>query len=159
MKNTLLLPHRWRIAGWALTLPALAAGIYLMTLDGMDYLKVTLPGWLAQFLWAENFVDHSSNGQLQLYILDEIVTFSLLIGLSLLGFSKEKIEDEWVQKVRLDSLQWAILVNTALLLAFTLLVHGLSFLGVMIYNMFTPLLIFVGRYYYVLHLKPLFSKS
>jgi hypothetical protein len=159
MKNNLLLPHRWRIVGWMLTLPALAAGIYSMTLDDMNYLKATLPNWATSLMWVGDYIESQPNSPIEIYLLEEAISVGLLVGLWLLGFSKEKIEDEWVQKVRLDSLQWAILANTALLLVFTLLVHGLPFLSVMIYNMFTPLLIFVGRFYYVLHLKPLFSKS
>jgi hypothetical protein len=46
-----------------------------------------------------------------------------------------------------------------LLLLFTLFTYGSPYLTVMTFNMFTPLIIFVGRFYYILRIKPLYSKD
>ncbi len=46
-------------------------------------------------------------------------TLVVLIGLFLVAFSREKIEDEQIVQLRLDSLRWAIYLNYAILL-FTL---------------------------------------
>ncbi len=160
MKNTLLISHRWKTLGWALTVPAFFAGIYFMKLDNPDdYFEVITPAWLEKFLWIDEGVLGSSIKPHTLSLLDELICISLLLGLLLLSFSKEKIEDEWIQRVRLESLQWAILINTLLLIAFTIFTHGFPFLNVMIFNMFTPLLVFVGRFYYILRIKPSFSKQ
>ena len=40
----------------------------------------------------------------------------VLVGLFLIAFSKEKIEDEQIVQFRLDSLRWAIYLNYAILL-------------------------------------------
>ena len=48
---------------------------------------------------------------------------------------------------------------TLLLIAFTIFTHGIPFLNVMMFNMFTPLLVFVGRFYYILRIKPSISKQ
>lgn len=157
MKNKLLIAHRWKILGWILSVPAFIAGIYYMTTDGSEALTVTLPAWLTRFMWIESFM--SSTKLQTISLLDEVICISLMIGLLLLAFSREKVEDEWIQRVRLESFQWALLVNSLLLLAFIVFTHGMPFLTVMVYNMFTPLLIFVVRFYYVLYLKPVFSKS
>ncbi|MFN0175751.1 MAG: hypothetical protein ACKVU0_13955 [Saprospiraceae bacterium] len=160
MKNTLLISHRWKTLGWALTVPAFFAGIYFMKLDNPDdYFEVITPAWLENFLWIDEGVLGSSTKPHTLSLFDELICISLLLGLLLLSFSKEKIEDEWIQRVRLESLQWAILINTLLLIAFTIFTHGFPFLNVMIFNMFTPLLVFVGRFYYILRIKPSFSKQ
>lgn len=129
-----------------------------MAVDGGEYLMVTLPDWMNRFIWADNGF-FSSNGPTKLALLDELISLALLAGLLLLAFSREKVEDEWIQQVRLESFQWAILVNTILLMLFVIFTHGFPFLNVMVYNMFTPLLIFVGRFYYLLRIKPLFSKD
>ena len=160
MNTTLLIAHRWKTLGWILTLPALIAGIYLFSLDNIDYVQVHIPNWLARFMWIDHFMsDNGSTDGVDLFLLDEIISLSLLSGLLLLAFSKEKVEDEWIQKVRLESLQWSVLINTLLLMGFTIFAHGIPFLTVMVYNMFTPLLIFVGRFYWILKLKPMFSKN
>ena len=67
------------------------------------------------------------------------------------GFSKEKREDEFIAKLRLSSLLWAVWVNYVLLLFAFLFVYGTSFLTVMIYNMFTVLIIFIVRFNYILY--------
>lgn len=157
MKNTLLIAHRWKTLGWILAVPAFLGGLYYMAQDNPEALEVVVPEWLARFMWIETFM--SADKPITLALLDEVICIALLTGLLLLAFSREKIEDEWIQRVRLESFQWAIMVNALLLLAFIVFAHGTPFLTVMVYNMFTPLLIFVARYYYVLHLKPLFSKD
>jgi hypothetical protein len=118
---------------------------------------VTLPDWLSRLMWIEQFM--SNKTPVTLSLLDEVISLTLLVGLLLLTFSREKTEDEWIQRVRLESLQWAVLANSLLLMAFIVVAHGTPFLTVMVYNMFTPLLIFVARFHYVLHLKPMISKS
>ncbi len=158
MKKNLLLSHRWKIPGWILTVPAFLAGLYFLFInEDFELLCITVPEWSTHFLWIEQFMQNDK--PITLCLLDELISVCLLVGLLLLAFSKEKVEDEWIQRVRLESLQWAILINAVLLMLFTVFVYGSPFLTVMTFNMFTPLLIFVGRFYYILRLKPLFSKS
>lgn len=161
MNNYLLISHRWKTLGWILTIPALAAGIYCMIAEvSMDsYLQVKLPEGMERFFWIDRGPFNSESEPVTLGLLDELISISLLTGLLLLAFSKEKVEDEWIQRVRLDSLQWAVLINSVLLIAFSLFAHGFSFLNVMVYNMFTPLLIFVARFYFILRIKPSFSNN
>ena len=45
----------------------------------------------------------------------------MLVGLIIVAFSKEKIEDEQISQLRLDSLQWAVYLN------YIILVISLSF--------------------------------
>jgi hypothetical protein len=161
MNNHLMIAHRWKILGWILTIPAFAAGLYCMIMEVSmdDYLQFTLPNGMERFLWIDQSIFGPSNKPITLVLLDELISITLLSGLILLAFSKEKVEDEWIQRVRLDSLQWAVLINSVLLIAFIVFTHGLPFFNVMVYNMFTPLLIFVARFYYILHIKPSFSKN
>jgi hypothetical protein len=73
-----------------------------------------------------------------------------IVGGILVGFSKEKNEDEYIANLRLSSLLWAVLVNYLLLLFAFLFVYGWVFLDIMIYNMFTVLIIFIARFNYLL---------
>lgn len=159
MNHYLLISHRWKTLGWILTIPALSAGLYCMIAEvSMDsYLRVMLPEGLERFFWIDRGPFKSENEPVSLGLLDELISISLLAGLLLLAFSKEKVEDEWIQRVRLDSLQWAVLINSILLIAFMVFAHGFSFFNVLVYNMFTPLLIFVARFYFILRIKPSFS--
>ncbi|MCD7964118.1 MAG: hypothetical protein LUF90_11400 [Rikenellaceae bacterium] len=46
----------------------------------------------------------------------KIVLFSITLALLLIAFSRQKIEDEYTQKVRLESLLWALLINFIIVL-------------------------------------------
>ena len=79
-------------------------------------------------------------------ILNEIIGVMLIISFLLVAFSKERQEDELIAKIRLESLVWATYVNYAVLLFSMIFIFGMSFLWVMIFNMFTILLFFIIRF-------------
>jgi hypothetical protein len=81
-------------------------------------------------------------------VLNEIIGVILILSFLMVAFSREKQEDELIAKIRLDSLVWATYLNYAVLLFSLLFVFGLSFLWVMIFNMFTILLFFVIRFHW-----------
>ena len=76
-------------------------------------------------------------------ILDDICGILIILGGILVGFSKEKVEDEFIMQLRLSALALAVYINYGVLLLAFLLVHGFDFFTVMVYNMFTLLLIFI----------------
>ncbi|MBO0953002.1 hypothetical protein [Fibrella forsythiae] len=142
MKRDWLLPHSFRLVGWLLLVPALLLGIVWVYFDAVGKsLADSLGGSLEGHQTLTYFLDY----------LDEIISVAAILGLLTIGFAREKVEDEMIQQVRLESLQWAIYVNYGCLLISTLCFYDVAFFRVMIYNMFTPLLVFVGRYLWALH--------
>jgi len=83
-------------------------------------------------------------------ITNTLVGMLFIIGALFVGFSREKREDEFIANLRLSSLLWAVLVNYVLLLLAFAFVYGDAFLNVMIYTMFTVLIIFICRFNYIL---------
>ena len=73
------------------------------------------------------------------------------MGGMFVAFAKQKTEDEFIMKLRLLSFQWAILINYSLLLLCFIFIYDLSFLSVMVYNMFTVLILFIFRFHYLLY--------
>ena len=65
-------------------------------------------------------------------------------------FSKEKDEDEFIAKMRLESLVWATYVNYSILLLALIFVFGIAFFWVMAANMFTLLFFFIIRFHWVM---------
>lgn len=68
----------------------------------------------------------------------------MAVGLFIAAFSKEKIEDEQISLLRLDSLQWAVYVNYLFLiisLIFTTDTRHILFL-----NLLVPLVFFIVRF-------------
>jgi|SRR5690606_13966960 len=98
------------------------------------------------FLTEEVFFGVTNN-----YILDEIL-FLLLIASGLIyAFSKEKVEDEMVSKIRLDSLVWATYFNYISILLCYMFLYGFAFLNVMMIALFSHLLFFIVRFRWVMY--------
>jgi len=70
-------------------------------------------------------------------------TLLMLTGLVLFAFSKEKIEDEQISQLRLDSLQWAIYLNYILLIISLAFTGGNDFKDIIHLNVWVPLLFFI----------------
>ncbi|WP_128544700.1 hypothetical protein [Larkinella soli] len=154
MKTQWLFPHRYRLIGWLLFIPSAMLGLMARYAEfTFDFLTFSWQapgpdaGFVQRFIW---FVTDGgsflANGHNTVNLTDEIATLGIILGLLFIAFSKEKVEDEMISRVRLESLQWAVYVNYFVLGVLVLLVHGGLFLEVMIYNMFTVLIVFIIRF-------------
>jgi hypothetical protein len=145
MKTSYLLPHKYKTLGWVLfVLGLISGGIVVFGGYEIDVLKINVisvydeGGFLGGSKGFFNIIENS--------ILDELAALSIIIGGLLVGFTKEKVEDEFIYKLRNDSLVWAIIFNY-IVLAFTIIfVYDFTFFHVLVFNMFTPLLFFVFRF-------------
>lgn len=79
-------------------------------------------------------------------VLDEILALFIIIGGLIVGFSREKVEDEFIYKLRKDSLVWAIIFNYVILMLAVLFIYSFAFFDVLVFNMFTPLIFFIVRF-------------
>ena len=85
--------------------------------------------------------------------------FSFLIGIYFVAFSKEKIEDEMVQRTRLDSFQFAALTQIIFTISgflFMLYAGDPGESGLMLFFIvlvFLFWLSFIGRFNFILHVK------
>lgn len=76
----------------------------------------------------------------------------MVSGLFMIAFSREKIEDEQIYQLRLDSLRWAIYVNYALLiitLFFT--TNKADYRDILRLNLWVPLMFFIIRFRWVIY--------
>jgi hypothetical protein len=148
MKTSILLPNRYKTLGWFILIPATLAGLVLC-FSGFD------SHWMQAKVFAIASDEFMGSGRYFSLISADItntVTGALfIIGGMLVGFSKEKNEDEFITGLRLSSLLWAVCVSYLLLLVAFLFVYGTAFLQVMVYNMFTVLIIFIVRFNYILY--------
>ena len=85
--------------------------------------------------------------------------FSFLAGIYFVTFSKEKVEDEMVQRTRLDSFQFAALTQIIFIIIsflFMLLFKEPGEGGLMLFFVATIFLFwlsFIGRFNFILHIK------
>jgi hypothetical protein len=68
---------------------------------------------------------------------------SMVIGLLMIAFSKEKIEDEQITQLRLDSLQWAICFNYLVLIISLTFTKGYDAMDILRVNLWLPLVFFI----------------
>lgn len=147
MKQKLLLPYRFKRIGWFILIPAAIMGMVLIVLG---YNTPTINATVFA-VYADEILGKTQ--YLRLIKTDIGNTFIgslFIIGGLMVGFSREKNEDEYIANLRLNSLLWAVLVNYLILLFMFLFIYGLGFLSVMIYNMFTVLVIFIAKFNYSL---------
>jgi hypothetical protein len=78
-------------------------------------------------------------------------TLMVLVGLFLIAFSKERVEDEQITQLRLDSLRWAIYLNYAILLFSLIVTPGSDSHHILLLNIWLPLLFFILRFQWILY--------
>lgn len=128
MKNTLLLPHYWKVVGWIFLLPSLVLGcIYLYS-----GFSITSLHWeLADSLLPIDFTD-------------ELIGLVLVLSLILVGFSRLRFEDEYTLKIRLDAFQLSFYIHAVLLAVAMVTIYDDAFFDFMVINLFVPLLLYVA---------------
>src|SRR5688572_2321453 len=144
MKASNLLPFSVKRLGWIILLPSLFLGVMVL------YFEFAIPGFEIRIPYATTFL---SGKPMLNNLTDELVAIIVIVALALIAFSEEKEEDEWVSKIRLESLQWSVYANYILLILAILLVYDMHFFEALVYNMYTILILFILRFNYMLRVK------
>lgn len=148
MKTKFLFPNQCKRIGWILLIPSIILGVLIIFFD----YKFKFMDSNVFTIYSDGFgVKKTIFGFFEGNYVNTIAGILFLVGAILVAFSKEKHEDEFIAKTRLESLVWAVYVNYAILALCTLLFFNLEFLLVMIFNMYTILIFFIIRFYYILN--------
>jgi hypothetical protein len=148
MKPYILLPYEYKKIGWFIFIPATLFSVILLLSDFSDF-KINTKVFA---LYSQELMGQSQWMKIvQTNISHTIAGLGFIIGALLIAFSREQKEDEFIAQLRLSSLQWAVLLNYVLLLLSFLFIYGIGFLNVMLYNMFTVIILFIIRIHYVLY--------
>ena len=147
MKFNYLLPHYLKRVGFVLLALGVVALMYSFLISNTpDFMDFSVYALIRQrFLSPVEFFS-----VVETNFLDELIAGLLILGLGLISFSREKVEDEFIAKTRLESLVWATYLNYGVLLLSVLFVYEMAFFMVMIVNMFTILIFFVIRFNWVM---------
>lgn len=97
MKTTLLLPNGFKKIGWAIFVPAFLLGCSIC-------------------FFGENF----DRWLFRETVMNNIAIIGTVVGALFIGFSREKIEDEMIQHIRLNALMAAMWINYLLLIVVSL---------------------------------------
>jgi hypothetical protein len=151
MKTKLLFPNQFKQIGWILLIPSAIMGILIIFFDfKLNFLDLKT---FAIYSGGIDWLGGSTTifGFIKDNLTDEIIGILFLVGAILVAFSREKLEDEFIARTRLESLVWATYINYAVLILCLLFFYNIGFMMVMIFNMFTILIFFICRFYYILY--------
>lgn len=137
--SKILLPHKYQLIGWICLLP-FAVLTYATAFHEFQF------DWLGlgegTFSDVFNFEDRN--------LTNEVAILGLLVSLFFISFSKEKNEDEYIQKLRLDSILIACYGYFFLNVIGTVLFYGLDYLSFIFFNMFSIPVFFILRFRWVM---------
>ena len=142
MKDSYLFPAYFKKIGWYMFPFMLAFSIYVLYIkNGLNW-DVSMWTFVSDSKWFGTSVQDIS---------DEIAFTGMTVSLLFIAFAKRKDEDEYISRIRLESLVWAVIANYAILTAATWLVYGFPYFNVMLYNMFTILILFIVKFQLALY--------
>jgi hypothetical protein len=119
MRSKLLLPNKFKWIGLALFIPFLILGI-------LNRYKEFQLAFLTVHTDRSDLFNPAQN------FTDEVALSGLIIALLMIAFSREKHEDEFIYHNRLESWEWAVLINFLLLLVAIWVFYNEAFIDVMI---------------------------
>lgn len=94
-------------------------------------------------LFSESFSDLTyGGGWIENGLGDEIFTTIIIISGLINSFCKEKIEDELISKIRLESLTMSLFISYGLVIISTFLIYNLYYMYVLVFNLFIILILF-----------------
>jgi len=133
------------MVGWVLAIAAVAA--YVAEQIWFPNFRFKMPAVYYDGVY-EFMDDYSPHGFFVMGTSTPLtLIFSVLtIGLIFIGFSKEKIEDEFVHHLREQSLVWATYVTAAMFIFATLTIYGSTYMLVPYLVFFVFLILFIVKF-------------
>ena len=145
--SKILLPYKFKLVGWCILIPALILGIVSYAGVDIDFSIDDIRQLFHLPAIHNNQPFSLSSFSYDSGIFITIIGILLIIGGIFVGFSKNKCEDEFITKIRLESLTLAVYINYLMLIVCFICFWGLEFLAILQFNLFTTLLVFIICFY------------
>lgn len=149
MKTNYLFPHKFKFIGLLILIPTILMYFFIdfknsnFLVQGPEFLTFNVPHFFEDTQLLTYKLENLYNG---------LIGMMILISSLMIAFSKEKEEDEFIQKIRLDSLVWATYFNAFVLFLSLIFLYDWQFFWVMTFNMFTILWFFTIRFNFKIYL-------
>ena len=154
MNSNYLFPTTCKRVGWVLFVPFAILGLIILF---SVFELPELPCKVIALFNGPEWINEKSIGPSPIFqvitddIVEEIIIIGLIISLSLIVFSREKDEDEFVEHLRAKSLIWSLKANAILLLSATLLLYDVNFFVFSWIYMFSIFALFIIKFEYELY--------
>ncbi len=115
-------------------------GLFLLLTDRIQDLFVVNVFSIFSYEWIGS--ERTGFGWIENGLGDEIFTLLIIISGLVNSFSKEKIEDELISRIRLESLSLSLFISFGLIIISTFLVYNLNYMYVLVFNLFLIIFLF-----------------
>ena len=138
-----LLNHKLKWPATVLFYTSLLIGVYLISTENQLDDLWNVPVY-SLFGNEKDFMGTGlgKSGWTQNTLFNEVLTVIIICSGLVASFSKEKIEDELISKMRLESLSIAIVINYTLVLVANFFIFDFAFFNALIIFLFAPLVMF-----------------
>ena len=132
---------------------SILVGLFLLLTDRIQDIFVVNVFSIFSYEWFGS--EPTGFGWIENGLGDEIFTTIIIISGLINSFCKEKIEDELISKIRLGSLIMSLFISYGLVIISTFLIYNLSYMYVLVFNLFIILILFnlIFRYRLYEHYK------
>ena len=163
MKTDYLLPHIFRKIGWFVFIPCWVM-IIVSWLGINNWFDDDWLSFVTLHIGNLGFFTPEQEGHSFLYfaredMFSEIIYCLAFVSLYMIAFSKEKVEDEYVEHLRMRSLVWALKVNTIFFIIFTWFCFGMVYVTLLLLSMFSIFLLSHFRFLYELHRRRIHNEE
>ncbi len=152
MKRNFLLPRCFKTIGWVLvgfTTLWFVLALFYESLN-FDFNMISLYGGMS-ISSSGSEIGESASPWFTITgttFLTTLFPLLLLTGLMFIAFSRNRIEDEYVSKIRESSFVWAMFVGYVIIVLGVLLVYGLLYIYLMLYIIYVFLILFICKFNY-----------
>lgn len=140
----LFLPNKIRIYGWAILLLGVILGVIRFYFGVKpEFLNIKVFAVYSKY-FETNYFKVIEN-----HVSEELTALLILVGLFVISFTKEKIENESVSAIRYKSFILTFYINTLIIVLSFLFVYGFVFINILVINVFSPFIIYfiLSRYF------------
>jgi hypothetical protein len=145
------LPNKLRIYGWVILLFGIILGVSRFYFGVKpEFLNIKVFAVYSKY-FETNYFKVIEN-----HVSEELTALLILVGLFIISFTKENIENDSVSAIRYKSLIFTFYINTVLIALSFLFVYGFGFINILVINVFSPFIIYIilSRYFLSKILKP-----
>ena len=119
---------------------SILVGFFLLLTERLQDLFVVNVFSIFSYEWFGS--ERTGFGWIENGLGDEIFTLLIIVSGVINSFSKEKIEDELISRIRLESLSLSLFISYGLIIIATFLVFNINYMYVLVFNLFLIILLF-----------------
>ena len=128
-----------KISGWIFYL-LIPVGLFLLLTERIQDIFVVNVFSIFSYEWIGS--ERTGFGWIENGLGDEVFTLLIIVSGIVNSFSSEKIEDELISRIRLESLSLSLFISFGLIIISTFLVYNLNYMYVLVFNLFLMILLF-----------------